>query len=131
MSFRIKNRGYSIVYEPLAVAQHVNPGVSFRKGHFFYDGQLMRLYFYLKHSHPASWQAWGQWVLLEWKLLFKEFHEILYGFYNAARKRELHRWSDLIRRSFNAITARLVVPWLSWRVRQRRKQEAWAGVGNV
>lgn len=122
--FRLRDKGFHIDYEPLAKVRHVNPGNTFRKGHYFFDLQLMRLYFCMRHYRPHSWVEWSQFLLIEWKMVCKELRETPYKFYDAGRKREFRRWIDLGRRVFNTITARLAIPWLLSQVHQQQKKEA-------
>lgn len=124
---RLKYAGYRVGYEPLAVAQHVNPGVSFRKRQWFHTDQLSRLYFCMKHLRPATIAEWGSFLAYEMRLMYKELKGMPYQFFDAARKRNWGRWNELSRRTYNAVIARLSIPWLLWVAHRRKRKESISG----
>jgi GT2 family glycosyltransferase len=49
LAMNLRRSGFRIEFEPAAIVKHFHTGVSYKRGRFFYDNHLMRLYLYLKH----------------------------------------------------------------------------------
>jgi GT2 family glycosyltransferase len=117
LSFR--RAGYRVAYEPRAVVEHHFTGIDYKRGRVFWGGELMRLYRHLKHSPPRGYRAWIRFWLDELVLLGHDLRRALRGAGSAIRRRRPGRLPGVAIELFNAISARLAVPWLWWRGRRR------------
>lgn len=124
---RLKAHGYRVGYEVQATVEHHHVETNFRHNRMFYTGTLLRLYFHLKHFRPRTLSEWGSFWAYEMLLMCRELNGVPYRAFDAGRKRNLHHWNTLARYVFNSVSARLAIPWLVWKVNQRRRLESTLG----
>lgn len=120
LAMSLRRNGFRIEFEPAAVVRHFHTGVSYKRGRFFYDNHLMRLYFYLKHFQPHTLSAWLEFLRHELKLLHDDFIRLIRASGSAALRGKFKSFPGLCIELFNLVSARLVIPWLVWRARFRQ-----------
>ena len=118
LSFR--RAGYRVDYEPSAVVEHHFTGIDHKSGRVFWSGELMRLYRHLKHSPPRGLRAWGRFWIDEIGLLGRDLGRVARAAGSALKRGRPRRLPGVALELFNALSARLAVPWLWWRGRRRR-----------
>jgi GT2 family glycosyltransferase len=121
LEVRVRRAGYRVDFEPKAVLEHYYTGVSYKRRHFFYGPELVRLYFCMKHFRPKSPREWMRFLLFELRLLGNELFNAFRKFISVTMRGRLDRVSSVFTKTINSITARMAIPWLLWRA--RRSQE--------
>lgn len=119
LTMKVRRHGFRIDYEPAAVVRHHHTGVNYKRGRFFYDNQLMRLYFYLKHFRPKRLSEWLSFSYREAQLVGDDLYKWSRSFAAAILKVRLQRLPGVATDFFNIISARLAIPWLLWRIRKQ------------
>ena len=119
LALRFKQKGYQQVYEPLAVVDHYFTGIS-HKRRWFYCHSLMRLYFYLKHFPPKTVIQWLNFFRYEFYLLLKDIARSIKRIGKIllpARGAKREKVNDIFLDLFNAVLARLAIPFLWLKLR--------------
>lgn len=127
VSQRLKALGYHIKYVPESVLNHYHTQVSHRRRFTFYNSDLMRLYFFLKHFRPSGMGGWLSFLGYEMVLLGRELFQIAKVFVSRLIRLDFKDYPPLHRRLFNALSARAAIPWLMAKVKARKAQEAEIG----
>lgn len=123
MAMRIRKHGFQIDYEPAAVVEHHHTGINFKQGRLFNGHQLMRLYFCMKHCQPTTLKGWIRFLCYELKLFWIDTIRALRMLASAILKRKFQRLAPAGIEFFNAISARVVLPWLCYRANVRSQVE--------
>ncbi len=116
LAIRIRKRGYRTDFEPAAVLEHHYTGVSFKRRHFFYGPELVRLYFCMKHQRPSSVSEWLVFLSYEIRLTIQGVFRACRKFLSALLKRKSDLLYSAMVDAFNILSARAAMPWLLWRV---------------
>lgn len=116
LTMKFRKYGFRIDYESEAIVRHHHTGVNYKRGRFFYDNHLMRLYFYLKHCQPQGLIEWWRFSKRESRLLGDDLYKWLRAFAVSILKCNLPQFSNVVIELFNIMSARLAIPWLLWRV---------------
>ncbi|WP_339879070.1 glycosyltransferase [uncultured Algoriphagus sp.] len=115
LSFRAEN--WKVVYEENAVVDHYHCFISYKKGRFFFGSQLMRLYFYFKHRSVIKNEGFIQAELSAFGIdIMKSVKISLAGI----KRRDLGYFFIGCLEVFNAITSRLVIPWIIWETKKTK-----------
>jgi GT2 family glycosyltransferase len=116
LAMKFRRHGFRVDYEPAAIVNHYFTGVNHKRGRIFYDNHLMRLYFYLKHCRPRRLNEWWRFSRREMWLVGDDLYKWSRVFAAAILKVRLRRLPAVAIELFNIISARLVIPWLLWRI---------------
>jgi glycosyltransferase involved in cell wall biosynthesis len=128
LAMRMKAIGYTIAYVPEAVLDHYHTSVSHRRRFAFYNSDLMRLYFVMKHLRPRGLGAWLSFWSYEAKLMAAELWKVSKAFVIDLMRRDWGRMRGLGLRVYNAFSSRLAIVWIMRRVAERRGIESQASV---
>jgi Predicted glycosyltransferases len=121
LELKIRRAGYEVAFEPDAVLEHHYTGLNYKKRHFFYGPDLVRLYFCMKHFRPSGAGQWIRFLLYEVRLLGKELFNAFRKFVSVIMKGQFGRLPSVFTDAVNSVTARLALPWLLWRARSNQK----------
>lgn len=116
LAMNFRRHGFRVDYEPAAIVRHHHTGVNYKRGRFFYDNHLMRLYFYLKHCRPKCFSEWLHFASRELRLVGDDLYKWSRAFGAAILKVKFQRFLSVAIDLFNIISARLAIPWLLWRI---------------
>lgn len=119
LTMKFRRHGFRVDYEPAAIVRHHHTGVNYKRGRFFYDNHLMRLYFYLKHFRPKRFAEWLSFSRREMQLIADDLYKWSRAFAAAILKGNFLRFFDTIIGLFNILSARLAIPWLLWQIRKQ------------
>lgn len=112
LAMSLREAGYRIGFESKAVVRHYHNEVSFKKGRWFFGGQLMRLYLFLKHRHPRGFREHWRFLLAETAILGSDVRKSIRAFASGCIRWNLNKIRVSAVELFNAVSARLVLPWL-------------------
>lgn len=116
LAMQFRCNGFRVDYEPAAIVRHHHTGVNYKRGRFFYDNHLMRLYFYLKHFRPKRFAEWLSFSRREMQLVGDDLYKWSRAFGAAVLKGDFQRFLNAVIDLFNILSARLAIPWLLWRL---------------
>lgn len=119
LALRLRRQGHRVEYEPAALVNHYHTGISHKRGRFFYGTDLMRIYFFIKHCRPRGFGNWLKFTKVELQLLVKDLYKWARALAASTINRNFQRVPALITDFFNIVSARLVIPWLLWRLRTK------------
>lgn len=123
LALRLRRQGHRVEYEPAALVNHYHTGINHKRGRFFYGTDLMRIYFYIKHCRPRGLGNWLKFTNVELQLLTNDLHKWARALAASVINRRLKRIPALSMDFFNLLSARLVIPWLLWRLRAKKSLE--------
>lgn len=111
---RFKKAGLSTQYNPNAsVEHHFTDGTS--RLRVVYSGKLFRIYYYLKHNYPDTFNQWITFIAYENWLFAKDIGWGLKNLFNVANKKWSFSKSAIL--LLNSFIARIAIPWIIWRSR--------------
>jgi hypothetical protein len=113
---KFRRHGFRVDYEPAAIVRHHHTGVNYKRGRFFYDNHLMRLYFYLKHCRPRRFAEWLSFSRREMQLVGDDLYKWSRAFVAAILKGNFQRFLNAVIDLFNILSSRLAIPWLLLRL---------------
>lgn len=123
LALRLRQRGHRVEYEPAALVNHYHTGIGHKRGRFFYGTDLMRIYFYIKHCRPRGFGNWLEFVHVELQFMIKGLYKWVRALAASIVNRNFQRIPALFTDLFNIVSARLVIPWLLWRLRAKNRLE--------
>jgi|GEM_PF-2012046 len=112
LAMQFHRAGYRSAYEPKATVEHHFTGLNLKRGRFFYDLHLMRLYFYLKHFRPAGLKQYAAFGYRELRILAGDLWKWSRAFASALFKGKFQRLKALPVELLNIISARIAIPWI-------------------
>jgi len=112
LAMQFHRAGYRSAYEPKAAVEHHFTGLNLKRGRFFYDLHLMRLYFYLKHFRPVGLKEYSAFGFRELKMFLGDIWKWFRAFGSALSKGNTRRLSALFVEFINIISARAAIPWI-------------------
>src|SRR5262245_11304444 len=115
---RVREHGYTIGFEPVAVLEHHYTGIHEKTRHFFYGPEMIRLYFCMKHLRPRSWKEWFTFWRYELHLMKRGLIRVFRKLFSSLRKKRFSAIGSTGFEILNLMLARVAVPWLYFRARR-------------
>jgi GT2 family glycosyltransferase len=110
--YSMRKMGFKVVFNSDAVVHHFHNLIAFKKGRLIYGGTLMRLHFYFKHKAKIGN---SDFVKNEFKLFREEFIRNFRLLISSLFKLNLNKIQISIIELFNAVFARLAIPYIVFR----------------
>jgi len=130
LAMKFRHNGFRIAYEPAAIVRHYFTGINHKRGRLFFDNQLMRLYFYLKHCRPQSLLEWWHFSTREIRLVGDDLYKWVRALASAIFRCDIQRLHNVAIELFNIISARLALPWLLWRIHRQSPVQNGQQIGS-
>jgi GT2 family glycosyltransferase len=118
LAMSLRRHGYRVAYEPNAIVEHHHVGSSQKKRRFFRGSQLIRLYFFFKHSRPTNKREWLRFLHCEMQLLRQDLWRASRALAATLIKRQFQHLPAVGVEVFNVISARMAIPWLLWQTQK-------------
>ncbi|SIS65806.1 glycosyltransferase family 2 protein [Belliella pelovolcani] len=112
LAFRLKIIEKEVGFCFQARVKHYHNDSSFKKGRFFYNGQLSRIYFYLKSRHHLK--DFSYWVFFKNELfiLINDLKRSIRGIFSGIKKLDKNKIVIYSVELLNSALCRLVIPFL-------------------
>lgn len=109
LNLSLRKAGFKIKYVPEAEADHYHNIISFKRGRWYYGGQLMRLYLYFKHNEAIGNRCF---LCHEMKMMFVDFYRSIKGILSGFKRKDFRKISTGFIELFNAFSSRISMPVL-------------------